>query len=80
MYWYWVRLTRSSTVMFCTGCMNNLMPFTWARLEFRRRITSEALRSRWFSGFKLIDMRPLFSVVLVPSAPMKDEMLSTAGS
>ena len=25
-------------------------------------------------------MRPLFSVVLVPSAPMNDEMLSTAGS
>ena len=25
-------------------------------------------------------MRPLFSVVFVPSAPMNDEMLSTAGS
>ena len=25
-------------------------------------------------------MRPLFSVVLVPSAPMKEERLSTAGS
>ena len=25
-------------------------------------------------------MRPVFSVVLVPSTPMKDETLSTAGS
>jgi hypothetical protein len=35
---------------------------------------------RWSSGLRLIDMRPLLSVVLVPSAPMNDERLSTAGS
>ena len=44
------------------------------------RITSAALRSRWFSGFRLIDSRPLLVVVFVPSAPMNDERLSTAGS
>ncbi len=27
-----------------------------------------------------MDMRPLFKVVLAPSAPMKEERLSTAGS
>ena len=36
--------------------------------------------SRSFSGFRLMDIRPLFSVVLVPSAPIKEERLSTAGS
>ena len=45
-----------------------------------RRMTSEALIPRTSSGFKLMEMRPLFKVVLVPSAPMKDERLSTAGS
>ena len=35
---------------------------------------------RCSSGFRLIWMRPLLSVVLVPSAPMNEEMLSTAGS
>ncbi len=32
------------------------------------------------SGFRLIRMRPLFRVVLVPSMPMNDDRLSTAGS
>ena len=32
------------------------------------------------SGFRLMEIRPLFSVVLMPSAPMNDERLSTAGS
>ena len=32
------------------------------------------------SGLRLIWMRPQLSVVLVPSTPMKDETLSTAGS
>jgi hypothetical protein len=35
---------------------------------------------RWLSGFKLIDILPLFVVVFVPSAPINDERLSTAGS
>ena len=33
-----------------------------------------------FSGLRLIWMRPLLSVVLVPSIPMNDDRLSTAGS
>ena len=37
-----------------------------------------ALRSS--SGLRLIWMRPLLSVVLVPSMPMKEDRLSTAGS
>ena len=44
------------------------------------RITSDALSLRWSSGFRLIDMRPLLVVVFVPSAPINDERLSTAGS
>ena len=43
-------------------------------------MTSVALILRCFSGFRLIWMRPLFSVVLVPSTPMNDDRLSTAGS
>jgi hypothetical protein len=39
---------------------------------------AEILRTS--SGFRLIWMRPEFSVVLVPSTPMNEEMLSTAGS
>ena len=39
-----------------------------------------ALIFRVSSGFRLIRMRPLLSVVLVPSTPMKDERFSTAGS
>ena len=35
---------------------------------------------RCASGLRLIDMRPLLMVVLVPSAPMNDDRLSTAGS
>ena len=66
--------------MFCTGCMNSLIPCTFCSFPCNRRITSEALRSRWFSGFRLIEKRPLFSVVLVPSAPMNEVRLSTAGS
>ena len=46
----------------------------------KRRITSEASILRSSSGLRLIRMRPLFSVVLVPSTPMKEERLSTAGS
>ncbi len=39
---------------------------------------AEILRSS--SGFRLIWMRPLLSVVFVPSTPMNDDRLSTAGS
>ena len=39
-----------------------------------------ALIFRSSSGFRLIRMRPLLSVVLVPSTPMNDDKLSTAGS
>ena len=41
---------------------------------------SEAPALRSFKGFRLIWMRPLFIVVLVPSIPMNDDRLSTAGS
>ena len=43
-------------------------------------MTSLASIFRSSSGFKLIWMRPLLSVVFVPSMPMNDDRLSTAGS
>ena len=43
-------------------------------------MTSLALVRRSPSGFRLIWIRPLLSVVLVPSTPMNDERLATAGS
>src|SRR5580700_7490779 len=58
--------------------MNNVMPDIWASLGCRRVITAVALILRVSSGFRLIRMRPLLSVVLVPSTPMKDDRLSTA--
>ena len=67
--------------MFCTGCMNSWIPSTFLSSSGSSlRITSAALRSRWSSGFKLIDSLPLLVVVFVPSAPMNDDRLSTAGS
>ena len=41
-----------------------------------------SLAPSWRSsrGFRLIWMRPLLRVVLVPSMPMKDDRLATAGS
>jgi len=45
-----------------------------------RRITSLALILRSLSGLRLIRIRPLLSVLLMPSTPMNDERLSTAGS
>ena len=41
-----------------------------------------ARRRAWrsASGFRLICTRPLLGVTFVPSTPMNDEMLSTAGS
>ena len=47
-------------------------------MSLRIRFTALILRSP--TGFKLIDILPLFKVVLVPSAPINDETLSTAGS
>ncbi len=41
---------------------------------------SEAWILRAASGFRLISMRPLFSVTLLPSTPMNDDRLATAGS
>lgn len=41
---------------------------------------SLALIFRSASGLRLIWIRPLFMVVLVPSMPMNDERLCTAGS
>ena len=38
-------------------------------------MTSLALAPRSASGFRLIRMRPLLSVVLVPSMPMNDDRL-----
>jgi hypothetical protein len=43
-------------------------------------MTSDALRSRSESAFRFIEKRPLLSVVLVPSAPMNELRLWTAGS
>ena len=80
LYWNCVRLTRSSTVRSCTGCMNSVIPSTFASLAWSRRITSPASILRCSIGTRLIWMRPLLRVVLVPSTPMNDERLSTAGS
>ncbi len=41
---------------------------------------SLALAFRSSRGFRLIWIRPLFIVVFVPSIPMNEERLSTAGS
>ena len=56
------------------------MPGTWASYGCIRRITSLAVILRSASGLRLIRMRPLFRVVLVPSMPINEERLSTAGS
>ena len=41
---------------------------------------SAAVSLRWSRAFRLISIRPLFSVMLVPSTPMNDVRLSTFGS
>jgi hypothetical protein len=80
-YWYCVRLMRSSTVMFWTGCMYSVMPSTSrASAGPSRRITSAALAPRSARGLRLIENLPLFVVVFVPSTPMNDDRLATAGS
>ncbi len=57
------------------------MPDTCRSVGPSRRITSTAeTPARSSSGFSVIWMRPLFMVVLTPSAPMNDVRFSTAGS
>ena len=80
LYWNWVRLTRSSTVRSWTGCMNRVMPSIGARRGWSLRMTSLALTFLSSRGRRLIWSRPVFGVVLMPSTPMKDDRLSTAGS
>ena len=43
-------------------------------------MTWPAVRCRFASGVRLMRMRPLLGVALVPSTPMNDDRLSTAGS
>ncbi len=56
------------------------MPGRWSSSGCRRWITSLAVTSRSLCGLRLICRRPLLSVGLVPSTPMKEVRLSTAGS
>jgi hypothetical protein len=44
------------------------------------RSVTTAIESRSSFGFRLMIMRPALIVVLVPSTPMNDDTLSTAGS
>ncbi|MCY1346344.1 hypothetical protein D9M69_324270 [compost metagenome] len=56
------------------------MPEILSSSGCRRRITSLAVSSRSSCGLRLISRRPVFSVGLLPSTPMKEVRLSTAGS
>ncbi len=78
--WYCARLTVESTVRSCTGCIDKAMPGTGRRLSRSRSMTASTVMPRSACGFRLISSRPAFSVVLVPSTPMKEDRLSTAGS
>ncbi|MNV60797.1 hypothetical protein D3C71_1532720 [compost metagenome] len=64
----------------CTGCKNNEMPWTWRARSSSRAITSASGALRSPQGFRLISKRPVFSVVFMPSMPMKDDRLCTSGS
>ncbi|MNC37400.1 hypothetical protein D3C75_859610 [compost metagenome] len=68
--WYWVRLTRSSMLRSCTGCMNSRIPTSLSTCGCSRAITWAAVRSRSPWGLRLINRRPLLSVALSPSTPM----------
>ena len=57
----------------------SVIPSTSAARASNRRMMSSADR-RSSSGFKLIYILPLLRVVFVPSTPMNDDKLSTAGS
>jgi len=78
--WYWVRLTRSSMDSSCTGCSQAVMPGTRRSSSPSRRTMVLASALRLPCGLRLISMRPLFSVLLLPSTPMKDDRLATSGS
>ena len=56
------------------------MSWISASLGCSRRITSVTFALRTSNGFRLIRNRPLFKVGLVPSTPMNEDRLSTAGS
>ena len=60
--------------------MYSVMPGTPTARDCNRRITVLTSSERSSSGFKLICTRPLLGVTFVPSTPMNDERLSTAGS
>ena len=55
------------------------MPGMFATSFCSARITSLDVLLRSSRGFRLISMRPLFSVMFVPSTPMNDVRLSTSG-
>ena len=79
--WYWARLTVESIVRSCTGCIvqgDAGHGALSAQAAITAVCTDRAVRSSF--GFRLIRIRPAFSVVLVPSTPMNEDRLSTAGS
>ena len=80
MNWYCVGLTVESIVRSCTDCMNSEMPVMFATRCCRSRMICAAVSERSSRAFRLISIRPLFSVMLLPSTPMNDVRLSTFGS
>ncbi|MNF75346.1 hypothetical protein D3C84_574100 [compost metagenome] len=68
--WYWVRLTRSSMVRSCTGCMNRRTPTSLSTSGCNRAMTCAAVISRSAWGLRLISRRPVLRVLLSPSTPM----------
>ena len=80
MNWYWVRATRSSMLKSCTGCTKMRMPLTWSLSRVRRSTTTGSAASRWSLGTNCKVMRPVLRLVLVPSTPMNEVRLCTAGS
>ena len=60
--------------------MYSVIPSTFGKVVWRRLMISVAEAFRSSSGFRLIWIRPLLIVVFVPSIPMNEERLATAGS
>ena len=56
------------------------MPGTCEVVSERRWMISLALWLRWANGLSVICMRPVLSVGLAPSTPMKEARWSTSGS
>ena len=56
------------------------MPSTAWSSGCKRRMIAEASDRRSSRGFKLIWIRPVLGVMLVPSTPMNDDRLDTSGS